>query len=80
MITTNFIPAIESLIFAAPTPITIADIKYCLENTHAISIGIEEIEGCIHQITSRYQNVDFGIELKEISGGFQFLSKPEFGQ
>jgi segregation and condensation protein B len=80
MNTTNFIPAIESLIFAAPTPISVADIKYCLENTHAISIGIEDIENCIHLIESRYQSSDFGIELKEISGGFQFLSKPDFFQ
>ncbi|MBK8451348.1 MAG: SMC-Scp complex subunit ScpB [Saprospiraceae bacterium] len=53
-----------------------ADIKYCIENSLSVSLGVDEIEDAIFQITERYGDDSFGIELKEIAGGYQFLSKP----
>ncbi|MBK7231078.1 MAG: SMC-Scp complex subunit ScpB [Saprospiraceae bacterium] len=78
METNQFIPAIESLIFAAPQAIQKEDIKYCLENSQGLSIHMEEIESALEIIQLRYQSPDFGIELKEIGEGFQFLSKPDY--
>lgn len=71
-----YLPAVESLLFVSPQPVTAADIKYCIENSLAVSLGIDEIEEAIQQITERYRDERFGIELKEIAGGYQFLSKP----
>mgnify|MGYP001234647641 FL=1 len=73
----NYLPAIEGLIFASPTPISLAEIKYYLENTLAVSMAQEEIESVIQKIEDRYKSEEFGIELKEIAGGYQFLSKPD---
>ena len=73
----TYLPAIESLIFASPTPITIAEIKYCLENTLALSLDQDSIDEAIYQISLKYERDDFGIEIKEIAGGYQFLSKPK---
>ncbi len=73
----NYLPAIEGLIFASPTPISLAEIKYCLENSFAVSMAQEEIESVIQKIEDRYKSEEFGIELKEIAGGYQFLSKPD---
>lgn len=72
----NFVPAIESLIFASTSPITMSEIKSCLENSAALSLPMEDIESAIAIIDSRYKSEEFGIELKEIAGGYQFLSKP----
>lgn len=72
-----YLPAVESLIFAAPQPITAVDIKYCLENSMALSLNLEEIEMTITELQKRYEPENFGIELKEIAGGYQFLSKPD---
>ena len=71
-----YLPAVESLLFVSPQPITKADIKYCIENSLSVSLDPEIIESAIDQITNRYLSDDFGIELKEIAGGYQFLSKP----
>ncbi len=71
-----YTPAVESLLFVSPQPITPAEIKYCLENSLALSLHLEDVEEAIKQITERYLPDSFGIELKEIAGGYQFLSKP----
>ncbi|MBK7360233.1 MAG: SMC-Scp complex subunit ScpB [Saprospiraceae bacterium] len=71
-----YLPAVESLLFVSPQPITKADLKYCIENSLSVSLDPEIIEQAIDQITNRYLSDDFGIELKEIAGGYQFLSKP----
>lgn len=71
-----YAPAVESLLFVSPQPISPAEIKYCLENSSSISISLDEIEHALYQLIERYSSTDFGIELKEIAGGYQFLSKP----
>ncbi len=70
-------PAIEGLIFVASQPISAAEIKYCLENSWADSLDMELVEEALQRIVAKYQDPSFGIELKEIAGGYQFLSKPE---
>jgi segregation and condensation protein B len=72
----SYVPAVESLLFVSPQPITAADIKYCIENSLSVSLNIDEIEDAIQEVMERYSGDEYGIELKEIAGGFQFLSKP----
>lgn len=43
----------------------------------ALSLNLEEIEMTITELQKRYEPEHFGIELKEIAGGYQFLSKPD---
>ena len=73
-----YIPAVESLLFVSPQPISAADIKYCIENSSSVSLDIDQIEDAIYDIMQRYSGDEFGIELKEIAGGYQFLSKPAY--
>jgi segregation and condensation protein B len=72
----QLIPAIESLIFTAPQAIKLEEIKYCLENTYSISIELSQIEELIEEIRVRYLPEEYGMELREIAGGLQFMSKP----
>jgi segregation and condensation protein B len=76
MLQNPYVPAVESLLFVSPQPITAADIKYCIENSLTLSLEVEQIEDAIDEIMQRYSTEEYGIELKEIAGGFQFLSKP----
>lgn len=72
----QYIPAIESLIFTAPQAIKLEEIKYCLENTYSISIELSQIEELVEAIRNRYEPEEFGMELREVAGGLQFMSKP----
>ncbi|MDQ3142939.1 MAG: SMC-Scp complex subunit ScpB [Bacteroidota bacterium] len=72
-----YIATVESLIFAAQAPVSAADIKYCIENSMALSLNIEEIEQAIDELTQRYKAPEYGIEIREIAGGYEFKSKPE---
>ena len=71
-----YIQAVESLIFVSPTPITPAEIKYCIENSMSVSLDIDAIDKAIDELMDRYNDEMYGIELTEIAGGYQFLSKP----
>ncbi len=71
-----YLPAIEALIFTAPQAITLEEIKYCLENTFGLSIELQQIEDWVDELKHRYSSDQFGIELRELAGGLQFMSKP----
>ncbi|HMS30535.1 MAG TPA: SMC-Scp complex subunit ScpB [Saprospiraceae bacterium] len=73
----QYFPAIESLIFASPQPVSAAEIKYCLENTLGLSMDTDLISDAVYNIQQKYEGDAFGIEIKEIAGGYQFLSKPK---
>ena len=66
---------IESLIFAAETPISIKEIKACLEQLYQIHFKNEVILKSISQLQERYAEDSFAIEIIEISGGYQFFTK-----
>jgi segregation and condensation protein B len=76
MVNNPYAPAVESLLFVSPSPISPADIKYCIENSLSVSIRLEDIDLALDELIQRYASADFGIELREVAGGFQFLSKP----
>lgn len=69
---------IESLIFAAEKPISIADIRAVLCEVMGVEFDIEAIESGINDVIKRYENPEFAIEVIEISGGFTFMTKPQF--
>lgn len=82
---TNQLPAleqlaqhIEALIFATDTPITLDEIKKCLEETFETKFKKKVLEDAILQLQKRYQQPDFSIEVVNISEGYQFLTKPAF--
>lgn len=66
---------IESLIFAAQSPITYKEIKITLETHFETEVADQELEAAIEQIIEKYQADQFAIEVVEISDGFTFMSK-----
>ena len=69
---------IESLVFAASSPVSRKDIRYTLENTFEVKIPEEEIERALIELQEKYQSDNSAIEVVEIAEGFQFLTKPAF--
>ncbi len=66
---------IEGLVFATDAPISQEEIKTCLEETFETEFAEADIEAAIGQIKERYGADEFAIELVEIAGGLQFMTK-----
>ena len=64
---------IESLIFAAKQPITIAEIGDALEHTFEMQFRKVEISEAIEEIEKKYQGEQFPFEVVGIADGYQFL-------
>jgi segregation and condensation protein B len=69
---------IEALIFSTEHPISLKEIKAALDTTFETTIGNDEITSVIAQLTQRYQEGNFAIEIMEVAEGFHFMSKPAF--
>ena len=74
----HLVQHIEALIFTSETPITVEDIKKCLQETFETKFKDNEIEKGIEALQERYSNEEFAIEPIEIAGGFQFMTKAAF--
>ncbi len=69
---------IEALVFAADSPVSLKEIHSCLEETFEATFSDEEVRGAIELLSDRYQQEGFAIEIAEIAGGYQFITKPAF--
>ena len=66
---------IESLIFSAEQAITFKEIKQVLELSLQQSFDKKEIQDALDLLIAKFQSDQFAIEVVEIAGGYQFLSK-----
>ncbi|NBX93660.1 MAG: SMC-Scp complex subunit ScpB [Proteobacteria bacterium] len=72
METNSITSAIESILFAADRPVSIARL---LEVFGELNPRKEDIEEALSCIQKRYESVDYGFELRAAQGGFQFTTK-----
>ena len=76
---TNLIPHIEALIFASEKPLTSLELTELVNN--AISdekIVLDQVESAIEGISEKYNAEFYPFEMKQVGGGWQFLTKKEF--
>lgn len=66
---------IESLIFVAQQPVTREDIRYHLENALQATISPEDVDEALHRLQERYWDDLYAMEIVEVAGGFQFVTK-----
>ena len=66
---------IEALIFATDTPISMEQIKECLQTTFETTFTDEDVVGAFDEVKQRFDREESAIEVVEISGGFQFMTK-----
>ncbi len=66
---------IESLLFVAEDPLTIDSIKKVLDSTDS-----NEIRNVLNELSSEYEARKGGFFLREVAGGYQIRTRPEYSQ
>jgi segregation and condensation protein B len=69
---------IESLIFSSESPLSTPDIQDCLSKRFGLFIADPDLDAALAVLTARYQDEQFAFELKQIAGGYQFLTKTQY--
>ncbi len=69
---------IEAIIFASEHPVTDKELSECLKTTFGWELGREEIQTAIDELAARYSNEVFSFQLRQIAGGYHFMTKPEY--
>ncbi|WP_235298050.1 SMC-Scp complex subunit ScpB [Portibacter marinus] len=69
---------VESLIFAADSPISADMIKTCLDRLMIHDFPMSEILESIERVRSKFDQNDFSFNIQEIDSGYAFMSKPLF--
>ncbi len=71
----GLIKHIESLIFVADQPISLSEIKEALELTFEIGFAEADLIEQLQTLLQKYSSDDYSMEVVEIAGGYQFLTK-----
>ncbi|MBP7272533.1 MAG: SMC-Scp complex subunit ScpB [Saprospiraceae bacterium] len=66
---------IESLIFSTEQPITLDEIKVCLDSAFETEFSHDILMAAIEQLKQRFAQDVSAIEIVEIAQGYQFLTK-----
>jgi len=77
----QIIPHIEALIFASDRPLGHAELLEMLNNALAFiedRASIEQVEAAVGGIKEKYDAEFYAFELRQIGGGWQFLTKKEY--
>ncbi len=69
---------IESLIFSAETPISVLEIKQCLDRLFLNDFLLAEITDSIDRLKKKFESPDFSFKIEEINEAFLFMTKPLF--
>lgn len=69
---------IEALIFCAPTPTKVADIKACLSEMFNADVPENDIVDAIKRLEEKYKSDDYSFQVFKAGGGYQFLTKPAY--
>jgi segregation and condensation protein B len=69
---------IEALIFASEQGIRTEEIIYCLQASFEHDYTADEVTKQIDNITQKYLDDAFAIEVVKISNGYQFLTKKKY--
>ncbi len=77
----TIIPHIEALIFASDKPLTAPELTELVNSALGFiedRAGDEQVQTAIDGIREKYDAEFYAFELKQIGGGWQFLTKPEY--
>ena len=71
-------PYIEALVFCAEDPITEKEIIDVLQEKINEELDKEQVQDALEELRDKYDSSDHALELIEIAGGYQFLTKESF--
>ncbi|NJN41745.1 MAG: SMC-Scp complex subunit ScpB [Flammeovirgaceae bacterium] len=69
---------IEALIFCAPGPIKLSELRNCLSEMFNADVPEEDILGAIAKLDEKYASDEFSFQIFKLGGGYQFMSKPAY--
>jgi segregation and condensation protein B len=69
---------IEALVFASEQSIRMEEILYCLQAAFEQDFSTDDVNACLANITQKYQEDNFAIELVHLNNGYQFLTKKQY--
>ena len=69
---------IEALIFCAPEPLSSSEMVKCLSEMFEADVPLDHVESAIYDLRKKYNQDEFAFSLEQISGGYQFLTKPAY--
>ncbi len=71
---------VEALIFAAPQPISLEEIRSVLEESVGVEFNDEALLEAIGELRRRYDHAEHSFEVVAIAGGYQFMTKGAYHQ
>jgi len=74
----QLMPHVEALIFASERPLTQIEMTEIIGQAVELPIELDRIATCVEAIREKYLAEYYPFELKEIGGGYQFLTKKEY--
>jgi len=74
----QLMPHVEALIFASERPLTQIEMTEVLGQALETVIESDRIATCLEAVREKYQAEYYPFELREIGGGYQFLTKKAF--
>lgn len=74
----QLMPHVEALIFASERPLTQIEMTEIMGQALETVIETDRIATCIEAIREKYEAEYYPFQLREIGGGYQFLTKKEF--
>jgi segregation and condensation protein B len=77
----NLIPHIEALIFASDKPLTTLELLELVNNSPDLEeekINLDQVETALEGIQEKYSANFYPFEVKQVGGGWQFLTRKEF--
>ena len=74
----QLMPHIEALIFASERPLTQMEMTEILSQAFEAPIEPERIATCIDAVREKYEEPYYPFQLREIGGGYQFLTKKAY--
>lgn len=69
---------VEALIFASERPVTQMEMIEMISQSVEDTIEIDRISACIDAIREKYEAEYYPFQLREVGGGYQFLTKKAF--
>ncbi len=69
----SFLPLLEAALFASPRPVTVEELQ-SLDS----DLSLDEVRQGIDQLREHYDFDGHGVEVAEIAGGFQIVSRPGY--
>lgn len=65
---------VEAILFVSEKPIPLAEMKTVMEHAQ-----LTEIQQAITELKNEYQGLNRSFEISEVAGGYQLMTRPEYG-